>query len=511
MRKLLAAFLALAVVVGCNDDSLTDPGGTFGLELDVTPDLDTLTTTAGSDFVQLVATASRTGVPLTTLPGHVWESSNTAVATVDQTGKVTAVAPGTADVAVRVNSLRAAATIVVIQGTVSGGSGGGGGGGGGGTTAGVFLGGTAGSISSGLDATCGIVTGGQTWCFGKAPLIGVARDTSCFDVEGTVEDPSPCTLVPLRIASTLSFSAVAVGDSVACGIATGGEAYCWGDQKYGQVGNGVAKEGTPALPTRVTGPLAAGATFTQIAAGATHACGLIAGGAALCWGRDTLFQLGGGDNLAVSSSTPVPAAPGQAFKQITAGHGHTCGLTTGGAAVCWGDNRKGQLGRGSFGGVSDAAVAIAGITFTQLSAYRDNTCGVATGGTIYCWGANDAGQTGQAASSSPVPTPMAISGTGYTQVAVGGTHACALTATSLFCWGDNRYGQLGRGTVGPGSPTPAATTGSRAYTALSGGTRTSCAVAADGAYCWGSSVYGATGTQVQALAVLVPTKTMPPQ
>jgi alpha-tubulin suppressor-like RCC1 family protein len=316
--------------------------------------------------------------------------------------------------------------------------------------------------------------------------------------------------VPLRIASTLSFSAVAVGDSVACGLATGGEAYCWGDQTWGQVGNGLAKEGTPALPTRVTGPLASGATFTQIAAGTTHACGLIAGGAALCWGRDTLFQLGGGDSLAVSSSTPVPAAPGQTFKQITAGHGHTCALTAAGAAVCWGDNRKGQLGRGSAGAPSDAAVPIAGITFTQLSAYRDNTCGVATGGAIYCWGANESGQTGQPASPF-VATPTAIAGTGYTLVAVGGAQACALTATGLLCWGDNKYGQLGRGTAGVGSATPAAASGARTYTALSAGARTSCAVAADGAYCWGSSVYGATGTQVQALAVLVPTKTMPPQ
>lgn len=509
MRRLLALFAFAAIAaVACNDDSLTDPGSVFGLELSVTPETDTLLTTAGSDQVQLIATATRNGVPLDVLPGHVWESSNEAVATVDQTGKVRAIGPGTADVVVRVNSVRAYATIVVIAGSVDGGGGGGGGGGG---TAGVFIGGAAGTISSGLDATCGIVTGGQTWCFGKAPLIGVARDTSCFDAEGTPGDPSPCTLVPLRIASTLAFSAVAVGDSVACGVSTEGQAYCWGDQQYGQVGNGISKEGTPALPTRVTGPLASGATFTRIAAGATHACGLIADGSALCWGRDTTYQLGGGDSLAVSSSTPIPAAPGQTFMAITAGHGHTCGLTTAGAAVCWGDNRKGQLGRGFIGDPSDDARPVLGsLVFTQISAYRDNTCGVVTGGTVYCWGANEAGQTGQAASVA-VSTPSAVTGAGYTQVAVGGEHACALTGTGISCWGANTYGQLGRGSVGAGSASPAAVSGTRTYTALSSGARTSCAVASDGAYCWGSSVYGATGSQVQALAVLVPTKTQPPQ
>jgi len=304
---------------------------------------------------------------------------------------------------------------------------------------------------------------------------------------------------------------VALGDSVACGLAAGGAVYCWGDQTYGQVGNGIAQKGTPALPSRVTGPLAAAATFTQVAAGATHACGLIANGSALCWGRDSTYQLGGGDNFAINSSTPIPAAPGRTFKAITAGRGHTCGLTTTGAAVCWGDNGKGQLGRGTVGGTSDVAQAVTGsIVFTQLSTYRDNTCGVATGGTVYCWGANDSSQTGQAPSAA-IATPSAVTGTGYTYVAVGGNHACALTATGISCWGANSYGQLGRGTLSGATPTPAPVSGTRTYSALSAGARTSCAVAVDGAYCWGSSVYGATGSQVQAITVPIPTRTEPPQ
>src|SRR5215211_7835553 len=103
MRRLLA-FLAFAVIVGgCDDDSLTDPGSVFGLELTVSPKVDTLVASAAGDQVQLTASATRNGVPLTGLPGHVWESSDQAVATVDQSGKVTAVGPGTADIAVRVN------------------------------------------------------------------------------------------------------------------------------------------------------------------------------------------------------------------------------------------------------------------------------------------------------------------------------------------------------------------------------------------------------------------------
>src|SRR5205814_5651531 len=112
------------------------------------------------------------------------------------------------------------------------------------------------------------------------------------------------------------------------------------------------------------------------------------------------------------------------------------------------------------------------IVFTQLSTYRDNTCGVATGGTVYCWGANDSSQTGQAPSAA-IATPSAVTGTGYTYVAVGGNHACALTATGISCWGANSYGQLGRGTLSGATPTPAPVSGTRTYSALSAGSRTS--------------------------------------
>ena len=418
-------------------------------------------------------------------------SSSSPSATVTADGKVVFSAPGTATITAKSGAATATVSLTAL--------------------AREFIGGGSNALSSGMDATCGLAPLGRAFCFGKAPVTGIARDTSCFDLLGTVGDPQSCTLVPLPIAGELQLTALAVGDSVACGLTAAGQAYCWGDQTYGQVGNGISKPGTSSLPVRVTGPLTAAAVFTQIAAGSTHACGIIAGGAAFCWGRDTLFQLGGGDNLVANSTTPIPAGPGNSFKAITAGHGHTCGLRTDGVALCWGDNRHGQLGRGAVGGRSDIATAVGGPAFTQISASGDNTCGLTSAGTIYCWGANRSGQTGQAATDS-IPTPAPIAGAGYTYVAVGRDHACALTPGGASCWGSNAFGQLGSGLPAGGfSPTPSAVSGTRTFTSLSSGTRTSCAVASDGAYCWGSSMYGATGNQIQALAVTSPQKTAPPQ
>jgi alpha-tubulin suppressor-like RCC1 family protein len=74
-----------------------------------------------------------------------------------------------------------------------------------------------------------------------------------------------------------------------------------------------------------------GLTFATVSAGFLHTCGVTTEGAAYCWGLN-----GGGH--------PVAVVGGLTFGMLSTGGGHTCGITTEGAAYCWGDNRQGQLG-----------------------------------------------------------------------------------------------------------------------------------------------------------------------
>jgi alpha-tubulin suppressor-like RCC1 family protein len=425
-------------------------------------------------------------------------SSSSPAAIVTPTGRVVFTAPGSATITARNGQATASVVLTAL--------------------ARDFIGGSSTTISSGLDATCGLLPLGNTFCFGRAPLIGVAKDTTCFDDRQA--SPTGCTLIPLRIAGQLQLAAVTVGDSVACGLNPQGRAYCWGNQAYGQLGNGIAQPGTSALPVAVTGPLNAALTFTQISAGSTHACGVTAAGGAYCWGKDSTFQLGNGDNLSLNSTTPIPVSGGNIYKAIAAGRGHTCALRTDGVALCWGDNRNGQLGRGIIGVPVDAPAPAGSATFAQISARGDNTCGLTPAGNILCWGANESGQTGQAP-GAPVTIPTQVAGSNYTTVSVGGldsskvlnqrlSHTCALSSGSAVCWGANEYGQLGRGTFGAPSSIPQAVPG-RAFTAITAVTRTTCAVAIDGAYCWGSSILGAMGSEVQALKLGSPQKTAVPR
>jgi len=73
-----------------------------------------------------------------------------------------------------------------------------------------------------------------------------------------------------------------------------------------------------------------------------HTCGLTTGGAAYCWGRNNYGQVGDGTDS--TRTNPEAVSGGLVFQAISAGEAHTCGLTAGGAAYCWGDNGAGELG-----------------------------------------------------------------------------------------------------------------------------------------------------------------------
>lgn len=147
-------------------------------------------------------------------------------------------------------------------------------------------------------------------------------------------------------------------------------------------------------------PVSQPAGLTAISAGGNHTCALTFGGAAYCWGSNAVGQLG---NAGGSSLVPVAVDGGQAFVRISSGADHTCALTIGGAVFCWGSNHDLQLGRGPFtGGAGPGATPVqigqgerpAGVTFTSVSAGASHSCGVGSDGAAYCWGSNIRGALG---------------------------------------------------------------------------------------------------------------------
>jgi alpha-tubulin suppressor-like RCC1 family protein len=294
-------------------------------------------------------------------------------------------------------------------------------------------------------------------------------------------------LTPILVAGGPTFTAVGAGQWHACGLTNGGAAYCWGYNSDGELGNnGTMHESS--VPAAVAG----GLTITALSVGGFHTCGLTVGSAAYCWGQGNPGQLG--NNSTVSSSVPVAVAGGLAFTALGAGEWHTCGVTSGGAAYCWGQDNSGQLGNSSTTNSSVPVAVAGGLTFTAISAGSQFTCGLTGGGAAYCWGQGNSGQLGNnSTTNSSVPVAV-TGGLTFTALRTGFYHACGLTSGgAVYCWGYGGDGELGNNSF-TSSSVPVAVAGGLTFTAISAGSQFTCGLTSGGAsYCWGYNYSGQLG------------------
>jgi alpha-tubulin suppressor-like RCC1 family protein len=283
-----------------------------------------------------------------------------------------------------------------------------------------------------------------------------------------------------------------------CALGAGGVAYCWGDNDNGRLGDGTTTD----RPS--PGPVAGEVTFTSLTAGPTHTCGLSTAGQAWCWGLNGFLGQLGNPGAGTEAHAPVAVAgPGGgaplAFVLLTAGVSHTCGLTSGGSAWCWGRNFEGQLGDGSQETQPTPVQAAGTLTFATLTAEAHHTCGVTTDGTAYCWGLNDKGELGDGTTTfrttpNPVGGELSFMAIGAGGGLLGGPHTCGVTGTNAaYCWGDNSSSQLGDGTA-TDRLVPTVLAGA-AFSSLDAGQYFTCALGSAGAAsCWGNNQAGQLGT-----------------
>jgi alpha-tubulin suppressor-like RCC1 family protein len=272
---------------------------------------------------------------------------------------------------------------------------------------------TFGAITVGRAHSCGLMLSGSAVCWGSniQGQLGFATKTTSVDTAGFVPPEERFSRIS---AGGLHDCGLAATPSA--GGHPAGTALCWGFNDRGQLGNGGTTTifpDTAAGTTSLTVVLG-GLAFDSITAGYKHTCALTAAGVAYCWGDNSFGQLGDGGTT--TALVPVAVSGGIAFKSLSAGYYHTCGVSTTDQAYCWGRNTPnsvqesvgGQLGDGTTINRTVPTPVSGGLSFDAISAGEVTTCGVTTASVAYCWGDNEYGQLGTGDyTSSAVPVKVA--------------------------------------------------------------------------------------------------------
>ncbi len=325
---------------------------------------------------------------------------------------------------------------------------------------------------------------------------------------------------------------VSAGRAHACALMGDGTVKCWGDNTFGQLGDGTnVEELTAVTVSGITGQTPE-ATAVDLAVGSYQTCAAMANGKVMCWGRGDNGQLGDATLISKSTPTLVSGITGTSAAttavSVTAGSLHSCAVMGDGTMKCWGHNNPGQLG---FGGSSlDRSSPITVVDLTGLAASNSVvsatggslvTCAQIADGTVNCWGSNGYGESGvdstlTQSSYSPISAGATVI-TGLSQAATaidvssGRSQSCAVMANgTVNCWGNNAYGQLGDG--GTTSSFVPVRSGVSSITGLAAGSTAvevfasdyfSCALMMnDSVKCWGRNDKGqiGDGTSTNALS-----------
>ncbi len=325
-------------------------------------------------------------------------------------------------------------------------------------------------------------------------------------------------------------------------VGSDGNAYAWGNNEYGQLGDGTkTNRTTPVMvkmPDRKTYPdLPADFTYVQVSAGYYHSLAVGSDGYAYAWGNNDNGQLGNKTSGGYSTvpvrvrdpDSPYDTSKGLKAVQVSGGTYHSLAVGADGNTYAWGYNSSGQLGDGTSNNYRYTPVRVktpdrktypdlpADFTYVQVSAGYEHSLAVGSDGYAYAWGNNEYGRLGNnsndyyADSSVPVrvrdpanPTDTS-KGLQAVQVSCGTYHSLAVGSDGYaYAWGDSSNGSLGNNSsVHYPNPVPLRvhdpanpydTSKGLQAVQVSGGYYHSLAVGSDGyAYAWGYNAFGQLG------------------
>ena len=251
------------------------------------------------------------------------------------------------------------------------------------------------TVSMGNQFGCGLTFDGQLMCWGNNGFGQLGRGgTSAWELIGQVHGPSTWGSI-LDVDTAVSHT---------CALSSAGELHCWGRNLNGAFGIGNTTD--QVLPIRTPNPT--GLHIEAFDTSDAHTCAIYSDASVRCWGDNTYGQLGDGTTTSRLSPTSVILGGTLAPVQISVGTDHSCLLFDDGSVSCWGSNSHGQLG------VTSSTTSTASplpsdlpmdVELVQIGTGTSTTCGLSGAGEVWCWGRNDVRQLGTGdATNRDVPT-----------------------------------------------------------------------------------------------------------
>lgn len=320
------------------------------------------------------------------------------------------------------------------------------------------------SIAVGFAHACALTKFGEVICWGNNHFgqLGYGHTNNIGDNE------SPVSQGFVKVGGVAT--EIVAGSSYTCALLKTGDVRCWGANSVGQLGlSNTDMVGDDEVPSSRPA-IQLGSTRTlKISGGGTHVCALKEGGSVFCWGWNKFGQLGYGHTNDIGDNEhPLAAGPvftNGAVDDISAGMNHSCiRRTPFWDVLCWGNNNVGQLGQANTNLIGDnelpgglAPIQVGG-SVRQLEAKLDHTCAVLKNGNLRCWGHNLNGELGYGHTNhigdnetpaSAGDVPILFTGETLSWISKDspyGYATCALIdRTILRCWGANGFGALGYG------------------------------------------------------------------
>lgn len=426
---------------GPSESDVTTTGGTDGNQVPTDPLVLVLAAQDSILVDQTIEVSHRlVGGDGTTQPGLSWASSDNGIATVSNVGLVRGVAPGDVRITASAGTARESVTIRVKPRPV-----------------------TVRTVEITSSETG--VTVGETVMLAARTLDANNRALPDRTINWTSSDPQLARVDP-RTGEVTGVSPGEVTITAESGSARATLAFTV-----------APRPAQPALENTSPAVAPEAVRFTSLSAGVDGTCGTTSLNQLMCWGF-------GGD---------APAAGGGRFDAIAVGQLHRCALRNG-AALCWGDNRQGQLGDGTNTSRSDPTAVGDNLRFVEIVTGEAHSCGLDAQGVVYCWGRNNAGQLGVGNTRSS-PTPLRVEGDiRFSDITAGGSHTCGIDRNGrAWCWGDGFSGQIGNN-MKQNQSEPYPLNEDYRFSTISGGAEFTCAVTVAGAaMCWGDNRNGQLG------------------